>query len=74
MGRGARQVDTGGHASNSRNQLVDLVPHQQTAVTGFGPLAIFDLNGTGIFLHLRDGVNDFIPAKIPARNLQNHIL
>jgi hypothetical protein len=51
-------------------KLIDLMPHQQAAVAGLGPLAVFDLDGAGILLHLRQGVNDFVPAEIAAGDLQ----
>ena len=73
MGGRTRQVDAGGHSPDGGNQLIDFVPHQQSAVSGFGTLPIFDLDGTGILFHVRDGMNNLIPAKIAAGDLQDDV-
>jgi hypothetical protein len=73
VGGRAGQADPRGHAADGGDKLVDLVPHEQAAVAGLGPLAVFDLDGAGIFLHLRNGVNDLVPAEIAAGDLQDHV-
>ena len=73
MGRGAGQAHARGHAADCGDELVHLVPHQQAAVAGLGALAVLDLNGAGIFLHLGDGVDDLVPAEVAAGDLQDDI-
>ncbi len=69
----AGQTDAREAPRGCGDELVDLVPHQQTAVAGLGPLAVLDLDGAGVFLHLGQGVDDLIPAEISAGDLQDHV-
>jgi len=71
--RRAGKADALRDAANRGNQPVDLVPHQKTAVTGLRPLSVLDFNGAGVFLHLRQVVDDFIPAEIAAGDLQDDV-
>ncbi len=74
VGGGAGQRHARGHPANGGDELVDLVPHQQTAVAGLGALAVLDLDGAGVFLHLRDGMQDFVPPEVAGGNLQDDVL
>jgi len=70
MGRWTGQVDTGGNPPNGRNELIDLVPHEESTVSRFRSLAILDFNGTRIFFHFGYGMDNFIPSEIATGNLQ----
>ena len=73
MRRRAGQTDPLRHTADRRDELVHLVPHEQTAIPGFGALTVFDLNGAGIFLHFRQSMDDFVPSEIAAGYLQDDI-
>ena len=45
MGRRAGQADADRNPPDGGDEPVDLVPHEQSAVAGFGALAVFDFNG-----------------------------
>ncbi len=56
------------------DEIVDLVPHQQTTIAGLGPLAVLDFHRTGIFLHFRQSMDNLVPAEVSTGNLQNGVL
>ena len=62
------------HAADRGDQLVHLVPHQKPAVAGLGPLAVLDLDRAGVLLHLRQGVDDLVPAEVAAGDLEDDVL
>ncbi len=71
--RRRRQIDPFRHAAQAGDELADLEPHEQAAVAGLGTLAVFDLNGRRIALHLGDGADDLVPAEITGGDLQDDV-
>ena len=69
----AGQADTGGNPANGGDQLVHLVPHEKATVAGFRPLSVLDLDGTGVLLHLRQGMDDLVPTEIAAGDLEDDV-
>ena len=74
MRRRAGQAYSGRDATDGRDQLVDLVPHQESAIARLGTLSVFNLDGAGVLFHFRQGVDDLVPAEIAAGDLKDDIL
>ena len=73
MHRRRRQVNPFGDTAQAGNQLAHLEPHKQSTVTWFCTLAVLDLNGSRVALHIRNGPDDLVPAKVAGSDLQDNI-
>jgi hypothetical protein len=58
------KVDKLRHTPDLGNQLKHLLGHQQSAVAWFCALSVFDLYGSRVFNHMRQGMDDLIPPEI----------
>jgi hypothetical protein len=54
--------------------LLTLNHIKQTAVAGLGALAVFDLDGRRVALHLGNGADDLVPAEIAGGDLEDDVL
>jgi len=73
MHRRRGQVDPFGNTTQAGDQLADLEPHQQTAVAGLSSLAVLDLDGGRIALHLGNGADDLVPTEVAGGDLEDDI-